>query len=131
MGEALLPGEPAPRYHTGRVAWTTLIKIPADATPGTYAIDGMIGYQVCQDDACDLPRGASFTGKITVGASDKNAGAAPLRFADGKYGQAAKLAQSLNTRRVDIEPDTARRRPIATCPRCRSCCCLVSWVGSC
>jgi thiol:disulfide interchange protein/DsbC/DsbD-like thiol-disulfide interchange protein len=107
VGEALLPGEPAPRYHAGSVAWTTMVKIPADAKPGKYALDGMIGYQVCQDDACDLPRGASFTGKLSVGASAQVAGATPLRFADGKYGQAAKLARTLDTRRAEIEPDTA------------------------
>ena len=106
QGKPLLPGEPALNYHKGRVAWTTMIKAPADAKPGTYAIDGMIGYQVCQNDACDLPRGANFVGTLTVG-SGKSGGATALRFTDGKYGQAAKLAQSINTRRAELEPDTA------------------------
>ncbi len=106
-GKPLLPGEPALDYYEGRVAWTTLVKVPADAKPGTYGIEGMIGYQVCQDDACDLPRGAAFAGKLSVGTADKSTGGAALRFVDGKYGQAAKLAQTINTRRAEIEPDGA------------------------
>ncbi|MGD9721106.1 MAG: thioredoxin family protein [Pirellulales bacterium] len=115
VGEALLPGEPPPRYYEGRVSWTTTIKVPAGAKPGQYPIDGMIGFQVCQSDSCDLPRGARFSGKLTVAATGSVAGAAPLGFSDAKYGEAARLAQTHNgTRRAEVTPDGSADEIITT-----------------
>ncbi len=103
-GEPLFEGAQPQRYHEGSVAWTTTIRIPKDARPGQYPISGSIGYQVCQANTCDLPRGAKFDGTIVVSAASNGKGSSPLTFTDGKYGEAAKLAETHNTRRVESEP---------------------------
>jgi len=86
-----IPGAPPQHFYKGRVTWTTSITIPADAKPGPYPIAGLIGYQTCDDNGCDLPRGVRFDGTITVG-SPGGKGTTPLAFSDAKYGEAAKLA---------------------------------------
>jgi thiol:disulfide interchange protein/DsbC/DsbD-like thiol-disulfide interchange protein len=103
-GESVLPGEPPQRYHDGRVAWTTVINIPKDARPGQYPIAGTIGYQVCTGQNCDLPRGARFEGTLVISAAGGGKGTAPLTFSDAKYGEAARLAETHNSRRVEIDP---------------------------
>jgi thiol:disulfide interchange protein len=88
-----LPGIPPQRYHAGSVIWSTAIKIPRDAKPGPYPIEGLIGYQTCNESNCDLPRAARFEGVVTVGAAGGK-GTAPLAFSDAKYGEAAKVAEA-------------------------------------
>ena len=83
---------PPQHYHVGPITWSTPIKIPKDARPGTYSIEGLIGYQTCNEANCDLPRGARFAGSVTVGAAAK--GTVPLAFSDAKYGEAAKAAEA-------------------------------------
>ena len=104
----LLPGDPPSRYHLNHVTWTTTVTIPKDAKPGQYPIAGTIGYQVCTDQSCDLPRGAKFEGTIAVGGAARDALAAPLTFSDAKYGEAAKLAETYNTQRAEAEPADER-----------------------
>ncbi len=89
-----VPGAPAQRYHADRVTWTTPIVIPKETKPGTYAIEGLIGYQTCLDVKCDLPRAARFAGSIRVGTPASN-GQAPVSFSDARYAEAAKLATAL------------------------------------
>ncbi len=86
-----VPGEPTQRYHTASVTWTTPIVIPANTKPGSYPIEGIIGYQTCLETRCDAPRAARFAGAISVGATG-NDSATPLAFRDAKYLEAARLA---------------------------------------
>jgi thiol:disulfide interchange protein len=89
---APVAGLPPQRYYEGRVTWTVPLVIPKDTKPGTYPIEGIIGYQTCfEDQTCDAPRGAAFSGTLTVGsqADDK---ASALTFTAAKYGDAARLA---------------------------------------
>lgn len=86
-----VPGSPPLRYHANRVTWVTPITIPTDAKPGSYPIEGLIGYQTCLESQCDLPRAARFSGKIEV-AAKSGQGNAPLTFSEAKYGEAAKAA---------------------------------------
>ena len=48
-------------YHEQPVTWTTDITIPKDAKPGDYTIRGIMGFQTCWKEGCDLPQAASFT----------------------------------------------------------------------
>jgi len=90
-GESPIPGLPPTAYHETPVKWTTPIVIPADAKPGSYPIEGYIGYQTCLADRCDLPRGAKFSGELAVGPTVVP-GAAAISFTDAKYGEAAQAA---------------------------------------
>ncbi len=85
------PGLPAQSYHEGTVTWTVPIQIPADTRPGSYPIEGIVGYQTCTDTACDPPTGARFSATINVGPKAM-ATALPLAFSNGKYNDAAKIA---------------------------------------
>ena len=102
-GEPLFEGATPLRYYEARVAWTTTIKIPRDAKPGQYPIDGVIGYQVCTASTCDLPRGANFSGTIVVSAAANGQGASPVKFTSAKYGEASELAKLHNDRRVEVD----------------------------
>ncbi|HEX3724908.1 MAG TPA: thioredoxin family protein [Pirellulales bacterium] len=88
-----IPGLPAQRYYEQPVSWSLTITIPKATRPGTYPIAGLMGYQTCNVNGCDLPRGARFEGSLIVGAAEAS-GSAPLVFTDAKYGEAAKLAEA-------------------------------------
>ncbi len=94
-----LPGVPAQHYYNGPVTWTTTIRIPKDTRPATYPIEGLVGYQTCNDANCDLPRAARFSAAVTVAAAGGKEKAL-LAFSDAKYGEAAKAAEA-DTRRDD------------------------------
>ncbi|MEX0978640.1 MAG: hypothetical protein WDZ48_07300, partial [Pirellulales bacterium] len=109
-GSATTPGVPARPYYEGRVTWTVPIVIPDDTKPGTYPLEGFVGYQTCFEDArCDAPRGARFEAMLDV-ATQPRTGAIPLAFSDAKYGEAAAVAASHPT---PIEGDAA---PTAASP---------------
>jgi len=80
------------RYHEGPVTWTIEIQVPEDAEPGEHMLSGIIGYQSCSDDSCDMPRAAVFDVVVNVGLAEKG-GNVPLSFMAGKYSEAAKLAE--------------------------------------
>ncbi len=86
-----IEGELPQLVYEQPVEWTTTITIPKDTKPGVYEIAGLVGYQVCQKINCDLPRGASFTSNVTVGASSGK-GSVPLAFSEARYVDAARLA---------------------------------------
>ncbi|MCH8042258.1 MAG: hypothetical protein IID44_00940 [Planctomycetes bacterium] len=79
-------------YHERPVTWTTDITIPADAEPGDYPIQGIIGFQTCWAEACDMPLAARFTVILPVGSSGEGQETIPLLFTEAKYGEAAELA---------------------------------------
>ncbi len=79
-GPPIVPGMPPVRYYEQQVKWTTPIVIPKDAKPGKYPVEGYIGYQVCLESRCDLPRGAKFTGTFEI-ASTEQSGAERSRSA--------------------------------------------------
>jgi thiol:disulfide interchange protein len=88
-----LPLEPEQRYHEKTVTWRMPITVPADASPGKYTIRGMIGYQTCTDDRCDMPVGAFIAATVQVGDNAAAGGNVPLEFAAGKYATAAKYLE--------------------------------------
>ncbi len=85
------------RYYEGPVTWTTQIDVPTSATPGSYPIRGLIGYQACEyrDDgrgSCELAHAVHFQGTLQVGDAH-GARESPLTFAAAKnYTDAALLA---------------------------------------
>lgn len=86
----VLPGEIV-RYYEGPVEWTFEIEVPFDASAGTHEIVGLIGFQVCMDDRCDLPRAARFSAPLTVGPQTVP-GQQPLAFAKASYRETAEAA---------------------------------------
>jgi thiol:disulfide interchange protein len=79
-------------YHEQAVTWTTDIKIPKDAKPGDYTIHGLMGFQTCLEDRCDMPQAASFTATLPVGTASK--GDLSLSFTKGKFGDAKVIANA-------------------------------------
>jgi len=63
---------PATEYSQAReaykkpVQWTTEFTIPADAKNGNYKVVGVMGYQTCNSDSCDVPHSATFEAVIHV-----------------------------------------------------------------
>lgn len=86
----VLPGEVV-RYYEGPVEWTFELDVPADATAGSHELIGLIGFQVCTDSSCDLPRAARFSAPLTVGPQTE-AGSQPLAFAKTSYRETAAAA---------------------------------------
>ena len=74
------------QYHVGTTTWTIDVPIPADAPSGMYAIDGLLGYQICSDSSCKSSA-ADFRAIITVGEETKD-GSTPVSFDDADYVQA-------------------------------------------
>ncbi len=82
-------------FYDQPVTWIIDLEVPPDARPGQYAIEGIIGFQTCNDSSCDMPSAAKFSGVLTV-SDAANGGAAkssPLIFQEAKYTEAAKLAE--------------------------------------
>lgn len=90
---AALPGAGVERYHEGPVTWTVNLRVPKDAPLGEVPISGVIGYQVCFDNGCKPPMGATFQTTLTIGERPSNA-PAPLEFTAASYGVAAKAAEA-------------------------------------
>ena len=77
------------RYHAKVVQWSIPIRVAADAAPGDYAVNGLIGLMTCKDGSCDLPAGARFSGTLHLGAASPPA---PLFLRPAKYDEAKRLA---------------------------------------
>jgi thiol:disulfide interchange protein len=86
------------RYYDKPVTWTIEIEVPRDAKPGKYPLAGIMGFQTCSDTECLGPQGARFEGVLIIGDKSSNT-KADLLFRDGKYSEAAKLADE--QQRVD------------------------------
>jgi thiol:disulfide interchange protein len=78
------------QYHEKPVSWTVELEVPRDTKPGNFPIAGIIGYQTCEETACDPPLAARFDGVLTVGDANSTH-TAPLLFRAAKYSEAAKL----------------------------------------
>ncbi len=97
--------EPITRYHEGSVQWTTTIRVPDDAQPGTVELRGAMGYQVCTPTGCDMPQAVTYVARINVGSRDD--GPAPLAFEKGKYGSVSKLAAAAAADAAASDPPVA------------------------
>jgi thiol:disulfide interchange protein len=94
------------RYHEGDVTWTQKITVPATAPAGDYAIAGLIGYQVCTSENCEMPASVRFATTLKVGAA-RSQNEAPLTFAPGEtYPKAAAAAAALADFYGDPTPPT-------------------------
>jgi suppressor for copper-sensitivity B len=78
-------------FYDQPVTWTVDLEVPRDARPGQYAIEGLVGFQTCNDSSCDMPSAAKFSGVLNVG--DAAAKSTPLTFQEAKYSEAAKQAE--------------------------------------
>jgi thiol:disulfide interchange protein len=87
-----LPDEPVQKYHEQPVTWTVKLTVPADAAPGGYELQGILGYQTCTSTGCDLPAAAEFRAVVEVAKLAADEAAEPLEFVRGSYGNAARLA---------------------------------------
>ena len=54
-------------YYPKKVTFKIPLKIPNQAVPGLYPIQGIIGYQGCTDGSCDQPRGIQFQTELKIG----------------------------------------------------------------
>src|SRR5262245_50454318 len=80
------------QFYDKSVTWTIEIEVPRDAKPGKLPIAGLVGFQSCTDSECEMPLGARFEGVLAVGEKASNT-KVDLLFRDGKYSEAAKLAE--------------------------------------
>lgn len=94
LSKEVIPGDPPIEFHEGTVSWTTELTVPAETPPGEFVLSGAIGYQTCEDTACDPPTGAKFTVKVAAGA-DSARQQLPLAFSPGAYGAVAKQLESV------------------------------------
>jgi suppressor for copper-sensitivity B len=97
------------QFYDKPVTWTVEIEVPRDAKPGKFPIAGLVGFQSCTDSECEMPQGARFEGVLTVGEKSSNT-KAELSFRDGKYSDAAKLADE---QQQDSAPE---KKPVDTKP---------------
>ncbi len=79
-------------YYEKSVSWTIDLEVPADAKPGNYPIAGIIGFQTCEETACDPPSAAWFDGVLTISPNSTDS-ASLFQFRPAKYAEAAKLAE--------------------------------------
>lgn len=86
-----VPGNSDLTYHEGPVTWTIDIQVPKSATPGKVDVGGILGFQTCTDEGCDMPAGASFTATLNVGERTQP-GETLLAFAPATYAEAEALA---------------------------------------
>ena len=78
-------------FHTQPVTWTFDLTVPDNASPGKHSFTGLIGFQNCTDERCDLPAGASFHFDVVVGEATE--GESEMKFtSEGSYRAAAALA---------------------------------------
>ncbi len=54
-------------YYPKKVTFKIPLKVPNQAIPGLYPIQGIIGYQGCTDGSCDQPRGIQFQTELKIG----------------------------------------------------------------
>ena len=78
-------------FHAQPVTWTFDLTVPDNASPGKHSFTGLLGFQNCTDELCDLPAGASFHFDVIVGEATE--GESKMKFtSEGSYRAAAALA---------------------------------------
>src|SRR5205085_3646657 len=58
---------------------------------GSYALEGVIGYQVCDENSCQPPIGAHFKTALKVGSAEVSTPVA-VTFTEGEYDEAETAA---------------------------------------
>ena len=82
--ETGLKSDPFYESHEGPTAWTLKLRVPADASPGQYQINGLVGMQTCTDATCQPPDGVRLAANIEVGDSTGDK-ATPFAIAKASY----------------------------------------------
>lgn len=96
------------RYHEGPVTWTIDVEVPKGAEPGEHLLSGIIGYQSCSDESCDMPRAATFDVVVNVGQTQQP-GNVPLSFITDRYSTAAKVSEAWSEKRpVSLDLSTLK-----------------------
>ena len=63
-------------WHHDPITWMFEFTIPETVESKTYAIDGIIGMQACNDSGCDIPSGIKFSTQVAIG----SAAEAPVKW---------------------------------------------------
>lgn len=88
--EGKTPDNQVVTYYPGSVEWVTEIEIPKDTKTGEHTIAGLIGYQACSSQTCDMPKAARFQVKLSVGTATSTT-AIPVAFNPASYIETVKL----------------------------------------
>lgn len=83
-------------YHEGAVTWKVTLDVPKDAAVGAHELTGLIGFQTCTDEGCDMPSGAQFRVTVQVGEKTES-GETLVAFEPGSYKKAEELAFATST----------------------------------
>lgn len=78
--------------YVGAVSLDVKLDLNAALPTQSYSIEGLLGFQVCSEGACDLPTAARFTASFTPQSLAK--GPTPVTLRKAKYGQAKALVAS-------------------------------------
>jgi thiol:disulfide interchange protein len=66
IDKEMIPGVLTIHYHDAEAVWRIPIQVPSDAQEGSYPIEGLIGYQACNEENCEEPLGLKFSGALRV-----------------------------------------------------------------
>jgi thiol:disulfide interchange protein len=88
-----LPDFPPSRLYEGTVNWTIDLTASVGAAPASaWHVEGVLGYQVCSNTACDMPQATQFT--VDLPADVVAGGTIPVSFTAANYSEAASLAKT-------------------------------------
>jgi thiol:disulfide interchange protein DsbD len=77
--EPAFPDLDAVEFHERQVAWSTTLKVPADAKAGPHALKAQIYFQICDENACKPPTYATLPEAIVTVAPAGAAGGGSAR----------------------------------------------------
>ena len=78
-------------FHTDTVTWTFDLTVPEAAKPGKHTFTGLIGFQNCNEETCDVPACVSFEFDVAIGETTE--GESKIGFGSGgSYRAVAALA---------------------------------------
>jgi suppressor for copper-sensitivity B len=99
------------KMHQGPVTWTVELAVPEDAAPGKVELQGVLGFQTCTDETCDLPAAAAFRVDLAVDKQGKP-GEVLLALEPADYSEAGEVARASKVEAAH-EPFSARGLMIA------------------
>jgi suppressor for copper-sensitivity B len=53
-------------YYEGEVEFRIPLKVGTEIVPNTYPIVGLVGYQACNEESCDQPRGLEWRAELEI-----------------------------------------------------------------
>ena len=82
-------------FHEQAVTWTVEMTVPGGNRSGPIKIEGLLGYQICENDGgCKQPAALGFEAEVAIGPETVN-GQVPLKFTgDHRYADVEKLLKA-------------------------------------